>query len=84
MLADARPRGSLCQPAFGVHAEFRWGPQLEFIDSDRDITDPTPDLAMSFCASPTAARYANLQYTRPDWNVFDLRQGLRQASTFYN
>jgi hypothetical protein len=39
---------------------------------------------MSFCANCTAARYANLKYSRPDWNAFDLRQGLRQACTFYN
>ena len=60
-----------------------YGPQLEFIDAVRDSTDPKPSLAMSFCASPTAARYANLKYNRSNWNVFDLRQGLRQASTFY-
>jgi len=65
-------------------AELPWGPQLEFIDAIRDITDSGPSLAMSFCANCTAARYANLKFSRPDWNVFDLRQGLRQASTFYN
>jgi hypothetical protein len=66
------------------HAELPWGPQLEFIDAIRDSTDSSPSLAMSFCANCTAARYANLKSARPDWNVFDLRQGLRQASTFYN
>jgi len=86
MLGDGPPTWIAVSGGFStsVHSELRWGPQLEFIDADRDITDPDPDLAMSFCASPTAARYANLQYLRPDWNVFDLRQGLRQASTFYN
>ena len=67
-----------------TQSELRYGPQLEFIDAIDDITTSAPNLAMSFCASCTAARYANLKYGRPDWNVFDLRQGLRQASTFYN
>jgi len=66
-----------------THCELPWGPQSEFIDAVRDITDPSPSLAMSFVGNCTAARYANLKYSRTNWNVFDLRQGLRQASTFY-
>jgi len=86
MLGDGPPTWISVSSGFStsVHSELRWGPQLEFIDAVRDSTDPSPSLAMSFCASSTAARYANLKYARPGWNVFDLRQGLRQASTFYN
>jgi hypothetical protein len=65
-------------------AELVWGPQLEFFDAVHDFDQADPNYAISFCANCTAARYANLKYSRSDWNVFDLRQGLRQASTFYN
>ncbi len=57
-----------------------YGEQGEFMDATEDI-----GLAVqSFSHSSTAARYARIKDTTGWTNVFDLRQALRQVSSFYD
>ena len=60
-----------------------YGPQIEFIDTIWD-GDPYYDYQQSFAHAATAARYARLKSLHPTWNVFDLRQELRQTCTYYD
>jgi hypothetical protein len=68
-------------------AVLAYGPQGEFIDAvwNGGLIGTTPqyDCAQSWAHSATAARYAKLKGLHPTWNVFDLRQALRQTCTFY-
>jgi hypothetical protein len=54
-----------------------YGPQLEFIDNN-----PLCD-CQSYVFSITASKYATLKSAHPTWNVFDVRQALRQTCTYY-
>ncbi len=64
-------------------AIFTYGPQGEFIDAVLDGADS----AQSWAHSSAAAKYAKLKdhyaALNQTWNVFDLRQALRQTCTFY-
>jgi hypothetical protein len=54
-----------------------YGPTLEFIDWG------VAGAAQSYALSSTAAKYAKIKSSHPAWNVFDIRQALRQTGTFY-
>ncbi len=66
-----------------------YGPQGEFIDavcvenSSDCGCNGVVDTAQSWAFSATAAKYATVKTVHPDWNPFDIRQYMRQVSTFY-
>ena len=55
-----------------------YGPNEEFFDG----ASPG-DTAESWAFSATAAKYAKIKQSNPGWNVYDIRQYLRQASTYW-
>lgn len=69
----------------------QYGPQGEFIDAicyDNENGSGCGcsywDTAQSWAHAAVAAKYATVRDAHPDWNPFDIRQYLRQVSTFYH
>lgn len=65
---------------------YTYGPSLEFFDAVRS-PDPHSDLqhaAQSWANQVIAAKFARILDTHPGYNIWDARQHLRQAASFWS
>src|SRR5581483_4002359 len=76
---------------FSTASANQYGPTGEFIDAACYDNENGMgcgcsyfDSAQSWAHSAVAAKFATVRDAHPEWNPFDIRQYLRQVSTFYN
>lgn len=62
-----------------------WGPAVEIIDAItlRTESGPYEDPAQSWANQAAAARFARVLDAHPEYNVWDARQHMRQAASFW-
>ncbi len=74
-----------CAPPSASSSSLRsYGPELEFVDAVFQSGPNGWDCTESWGHCAPAAKYAKMRDAHPGWNVFDLRQLLRETCTRYS